>query len=446
MNLQDRFKKGAVAPTLGSVESWEDDGETPKKQKEGCYQRCVKLCPSSLAGLVESEGFDYTAGTLVVLNVVLVGVRADYALAHVEEEDPFGFQLTEMVFCILFVIEMLLRVSVHGHYFFTEQDWRWNLLDFTVVGFQAVSEILEWTESSWNVSFGYLRVLRSLRIIRMVRLARLMHFIRELRPLVASVAATLKSLCWTMALIGLMIYMIGVLISQVIVEQARHNPIILHKGAPLEIFYGSLGRTLLSLYQAMTGGVDWDVLVTPLINDVSPLFAIVFCLYIGFAVLAMMNVITGLFVDSALRNTRVEDDIDMVNSMRDLFNSVDIAQPGQITWCQFQGQLSNPRMDVYFKAIDLDVSEARGLFKLLDLDESGSISVDEFVMGCLRLRGGAKAIDLATLMYDNRRVSQRWFRMMDSLQRTLEALTQACVGESPSGAVDDIWPFEGTIG
>merc|ERR1719517_350810 len=90
-----------------------------------------------------------------------------------------------------------------------------------------------------------------------------------------------------------------------------------------------------------------------------------------------------------------------------------------MTWDQFESQLHLPEMELYFKAIDLDVSEARGLFKLLDLDESGTINVDEFVMGCLRLRGPAKAIDMATLMYDTRKANQRVLQVIEDMHRSM---------------------------
>ena len=49
--------------------------------------------------------------------------------------------------------------------------------------------------------------------------------------------------------------------------------------------------------------------------------------------------------------------------------------------------------------------QARGLFNLLDADDSGSISVKEFIQGCLRLRGQAKSIDVATLIYMTKRMA-----------------------------------------
>eukprot|EP00913_Durusdinium_trenchii_P003197 g2957.t1 len=61
----------------------------------------------------------------------------------------------------------------------------------------------------------------------------------------------------------------------------------------------------------MTGGVDWNDLSLPL-EPISPIMSLIFALYIAFAVplfsrqtvLAMMNVVTGVFVESALGSAR----------------------------------------------------------------------------------------------------------------------------------------------
>merc|ERR1712228_367234 len=62
----------------------------------------------------------------------------------------------------------------------------------------------------------------------------------------------------------------------------------------------------------------------------------------------------------------------------------------------------------YFKSVDLSLSEAQSLFKLLDIEETGIIKKEQFVMGCLRIHGGAKAIDLITLMSEMRRMQRQW--------------------------------------
>merc|ERR1712014_174358 len=55
-------------------------------------------------------------------------------------------------------------------------------------------------------------------------------------------------------------------------------------------------------------------------------------------------------------------------------------------------------MNEYFKTIDVDPSEAKGLFELLDTDNSGGVDTSEMVNGFLRLRGPAKALDIALLI------------------------------------------------
>merc|ERR1719498_1208064 len=93
--------------------------------------------------------------------------------------------------------------------------------------------------------------------------------------------------------------------------------------------------------------------------------------------------------------------------MREVFREANGGISGVMTWKTFESQLDKPNMQAYFRAIDVDPSEAKGLFRLLDLDGSGSIDAEEFLSGCLRLRGPAKALDLAILMHEVRKVHSK---------------------------------------
>merc|ERR1719503_323985 len=104
-----------------------------------------------------------------------------------------------------------------------------------------------------------------------------------------------------------------------------------------------------------------------------------------------MNVVTGVFVESVVENARKEKDLILINNVRELF----------------QSQLDKPQMQEAFKAINVDCSEARGLFRLLDLDGSGGVNAEEFLSGCLRLRGPAKALDMALLIREVRLMEKK---------------------------------------
>merc|ERR1712048_162035 len=88
--------------------------------------------------------------------------------------------------------------------------------------------------------------------------------------------------------------------------------------AESEIFhhYGSFPRTFYTLYLAVSGGIDWKDASDPLI-EISPILTMVFAMYITFAVLCVMNIITGVFVENAHQQT--DEDFDQM-IMEDLEN------------------------------------------------------------------------------------------------------------------------------
>jgi hypothetical protein len=182
-----------------------------------------------------------------------------------------------------------------------------------------------------------------------------------------------------------------------------------------------MGRSFLTLFECITGGVDWDDAVAPLMDSVGHWIVPLFCLYISFSVLALLNVITGFFVQSSLDNAKKDNDTFMIGNVREAFKKAvandnpnnqrqrEINSSASMTWEDFEAQLRQPNMQAYFKAIDVDPSEARGLFRLIDLDNSGAVDFEEFLSGCLRLRGPAKALDLHLLMHEVKR-SQKLIR------------------------------------
>merc|ERR1719215_415629 len=106
-----------------------------------------------------------------------------------------------------------------------------------------------------------------------------------------------------------------------------------------------------------------------------------------------MNVVTGVFVESALATARQDRESEVMRQVRRLFDLSDTDGNGLISWPEFACALATESKAKLFKALGIEPSDARGLFVLLDADESGEISVQEFTDGCLRLQGPAKAID-----------------------------------------------------
>merc|ERR1712137_481132 len=84
--------------------------------------------------------------------------------------------------------------------------------------------------------------------------------------------------------------------------------------------------------------------------------------------------------------------------------------------------LTTDETDAYLKTLDVTVSDAQGVFKLLDVNGVGEVSIDEFVLSLMRFQGSARAVDLATLLYEGKRNEARWSAYMDYIEEQFYAL------------------------
>merc|ERR1711920_266120 len=85
--------------------------------------------------------------------------------------------------------------------------------------------------------------------------------------------------------------------------------------------------------------------------------------------------------------------------IKEFFQQADTDQSGQLSWDEFRTHLEDDHVKAYFQTLDLDIRKAHVLFDLLDTDKNGEVGIDEFLDGCLRLKGQAKALDLNLVIY-----------------------------------------------
>ena len=248
---------------------------------------------------MENTCFGYVIITFIVLNAVMMGIQADWMVAHIGQTAPEAFDMFENLFAVIFTCELAMRILVYHIRFFRTAEWKWNLFDSVVVGLQIIDIVStiavgpDANVSSETGNLSFMRIIRLMRLLRILRLMRLLRFVQELRSMVMSIAASLKSLMWTIILLAFLMYGVGVCLTQMIADRGLEEPRIMVLSPDLKSYYGSLPEALVSLFQGITGGIDWNDLLEPLEEQISPWLAVVFVLYIAFAVLAMMNVVTG---------------------------------------------------------------------------------------------------------------------------------------------------------
>merc|ERR1712176_1453209 len=62
--------------------------------------------------------------------------------------------------------------------------------------------------------------------------------------------------------------------------------------------WGSLGQAMLTLYGSITGGAPWTTVLPP-VKETGEFYFILFLFYIALLAIAMLRLLTGLFVQEA---------------------------------------------------------------------------------------------------------------------------------------------------
>jgi len=328
------------------------------------------------------------------MNALVTALQVNYMSSHLDETTPDTYKVFEAVFCCLFSLELALRICAFRLRFFYMIGWQWNVFDFIVVALQCIDLIIGLV-SKGNVldSFGVLRMIRLGRVVRLLRMVRL---VPALKSMVYLVAASMSSFFWTVFLLLMLMFGVAVYFTELVAEHMRK---VEDRDSDITQYWGSIEQSILSLYQAITGGKDWGDLTDPL-GKASSISVFLFGLYIAFATLVMLNLVTGVFVEGAQRIIKEDRDNELIRVLKRQFTKADMDGDVQISWEEFEGQLETQAMKEYFAQIDISRGEAHHLFHLIDEDNSGALSIGEFVRGCIRLRGPARSVDLATMMKD----------------------------------------------
>lgn len=164
-----------------------------------------------------------------------------------------------------FVVELLLRIVAHGRQFFRDP---WNLFDLAVVGIAVIPASSE--------SLSALRALRVLRVLRVITV------VPSLRRVVDGLLRAVPGMGAVGALLVLVIYVSAVIATG-----------LFSKAAPE--YFGHLGTSLFTLFQAMTGEAWPDI--ARAVMETHPWAWIFFVLYILVVSFAVLNLFIAVIVN-----------------------------------------------------------------------------------------------------------------------------------------------------
>eukprot|EP00415_Alexandrium_ostenfeldii_P000262 UN0262 len=184
--------------------------------------------------------------------------------------------------------------------------------------------------------------------------------------LVVSITDSLRSLAWTLFLLFGLTFVFAVILTQLVTDhKVQYSEEGREDMEELLYLFGSLDRSMLCLYETISEGMHWHEVVEPLMEQCGRWWALVFIIYMSFTLFALMNVVTGVFCESAIRTADEDKRQVLMLQMQELFLQADDDGSGTISAEEFEAHLKDPHMLMYLTAIDVNPEEARLLFALL---------------------------------------------------------------------------------
>jgi hypothetical protein len=286
---------------------------------------------------------------------------------------------------------------------------------------------------------SFLRVLRALVTLPGMGGKRLQRSIGELYIMIRALAGTLQPLVWCTLMCGFILTIFGTFLAEsTAVRISRHYPpteVFPEESAPALLLsdWGGTRRCIYSLVMTMLGGTDWGDLLETLIGFGDATDSVIcFTIFICFTFIALLNTVTAVFIQCAFMRLEkdrvfavqreVQEKREYLLAAKEAFENMS-GRDKKLQQEDMVLHLQDPETRADFNRLHLDTDQVEKLFLLMDTDNSDGITLQEFMTGCLRLRGAASTVHLEFLHQDVKFAIHTLADMMLLLQNHTEILT-----------------------
>ena len=200
---------------------------------------------------------------VIIFNAIVLGLETSKTVMA-----NFGglIQWLDKICLAIFVAELLAKLIAYRGRFFRDG---WNVFDFVIVGIALIP------------ASGALSVLRALRILRVMRL---LSVAPQLRRVVEGFVNALPGMASVFLLMGMMFYIGAVIATKLFADTFPE-------------WFGTLGKSLYSLFQVMTLE-SWSMGIVRPVMEIHPYAWAFFVPFIMVTTFAVVNLLVGLIVNS----------------------------------------------------------------------------------------------------------------------------------------------------
>ncbi len=203
---------------------------------------------------------------LILVNAVILGLETmPTVMAAVGQP----LQALDKAILAVFVVEIAIRLFVHRLAFFKDA---WSVFDFVVISIALLP------------ASGPFAVLRALRVLRVLRV---LTFVPSMRKIVGALVQSLNGMLSIAMVLGLVYYVAAVMVTKLF-------------GEAFPEWFGSLGRSLYTLFQVMTLE-SWSMGIARPVMAEFPYAWVFFVPFILLATFTMLNLFIAVIVNAVQR-------------------------------------------------------------------------------------------------------------------------------------------------
>mmetsp|Transcript_65236 Transcript_65236/g.147160 ORF Transcript_65236/g.147160 Transcript_65236/m.147160 type:complete len:508 (-) Transcript_65236:87-1610(-) len=368
--------------------------------------------------------FNWFIAAVILLNSAYIGLETQVAwAAGVDQNIRMPWYAFEVVFVLIFMLEMGLRSIAHGRRLLCSG---WNIFDFVIALVAMIDAFIISPMSSEGGPTDVVLVMRLARLARMLRILRvfrIVRFLQELRLMVMGMFSAMRTLFWAWMLLFLVIYICSIFVTRTIGQEATSLP-------EVQALFGTVPRSVFSLFQVLTVD-DWVDLVLCAEQVEGTWFVRPF--FVGFVIIttfAILNVVIAVIVEKTLENSLNHDKARLKDVTNDIKKSKQTVQQiflmgdkdndDTLSKEEFMEALSKPCVMRFLHEVGVEVRRADSLFDILDYDESGVLDLQEFVDGVMNARGEARSKEVLEIQCELWRWEQSTDKQLTSLRRAAD--------------------------
>eukprot|EP00929_Paragymnodinium_shiwhaense_P102073 TRINITY_DN65274_c0_g1_i1.p1 TRINITY_DN65274_c0_g1~~TRINITY_DN65274_c0_g1_i1.p1 ORF type:complete len:687 (+),score=124.62 TRINITY_DN65274_c0_g1_i1:71-2131(+) len=363
---------------------------------------------------------DSFIGIVVVSNCIFIAYSYDAPPSQMD-----ALFVADLIFSILFILELLLKVSLHGlRGQFCGEASKLNIFDAFLIAVDTIQLILTQLLSrlqGTNFELPSVSLFRVLRLVRLMRLLRLLryHVFDDMITMVGGMVGGMTTLFWAMILYCFAVMFIALLFRETLGTRKVDNVYEYFQDVPTAMF--TVFRCSFGECDALEGKPIFEHVA----RSYGPGYSLMYFFFMFFTVLGLFNVISAMFIEATMASTaamrhhqkkaRLQDSQLWATRMYTMFiklvksenievppggSLVDIAKDIytlDISATKLQTIASDFEVKQALNDLEIDPEDHDQLSEILDPDQNGSITVVELIDGLKKLRGEPKRSDIVQL-------------------------------------------------